>query len=132
MKFGRKLLAFSNAATYSLFFGDGCAAEYMCAVTVPTTASPMVGSRSSSVTSPGPISLTPALSRPRSVNWRTNVPPWPDGTKMNSASGLASAARCRNGAKSGLASGMRMAVAISPPAALNLSVNDFSPSTPGA
>ena len=36
------------------------------------------------------------------------VPPWPDGTKMKIASGLASAARCRNGEKSGLASGTRI------------------------
>ena len=61
-----------------------------------------------------------------------NVPPWPDGTNTKIASGLASAARCRNGAKSGAASGTFKASVTSPPAALKRSVNDFSASAPGA
>src|ERR1700676_3489480 len=54
--------------------------------------------RSSSVTSPGPMILMPALSRPRSTNCLMKTPPWPDGTNTKIASGFWSAARCRNGA----------------------------------
>src|SRR5438270_132289 len=62
--------------------------------------------RSSSVTSPGPITLMPALSRPRSAYCFMKLPPWPAGTNTKIASGLASFMRWRNGAKSGLASGV--------------------------
>src|SRR5215470_7891632 len=40
--------------------------------------------------------------------------------------------RCKNGAKSGLASGMRIDSAISPPTCLKRVVNAVSASTPGA
>src|SRR6185437_5346961 len=51
---------------------------------------------------------------------------------MKAVSGLRSATRCRNGAKSGLASGMRMVSTISPPTCLKRVVNAVSASTPGA
>ena len=40
------------------------------------------------MTSPGPMILMPALSRPRSTNCLTKVPPWPEGTNTKIASGL--------------------------------------------
>ncbi len=58
------------------------------------------------------------------------VEPWPDGTKIRIASGFASAARCRNGEKSGLCSGMRM-FSTWPPAALKVSEKEDSTSWPG-
>ena len=62
---------------------------------------------SSSVTSPVPISLMPALSMPRSTNCFITAAPAPEGTNTNSASGLRSRTFCRKGAKSGLRSGTR-------------------------
>src|ERR1051326_597446 len=51
---------------------------------------------------------------------------------MKAVSGLRSAMRCRNGAKSGLASGIRIDSMISPPTCLKRVVNAVSASTPGA
>src|SRR5215469_11473132 len=51
---------------------------------------------------------------------------------MNAVSGLRSPMRCRNGAKSGLASGMRIDCMISPPTCLKRVVNAVSASIPGA
>jgi len=82
--------------------------------------------------SPVPISLIPDLSSPRSANCFIRIEPWPAGTNTNSPSGLASRARCRNGAKSGLASGTRNCAMTSPPARVNCSMKDFSMSMPGA
>ena len=50
----------------------------------------MVGRSSSSAMSPGPMSLMPDLSRPRSANCRAKVPACPAGTKTNSVSGCRS------------------------------------------
>src|SRR4029077_16902690 len=51
---------------------------------------------------------------------------------MKAVSGLISPMRCKNGAKSGLASGMRIDSAISPPTCLKRVVNAVSASIPGA
>src|SRR5579862_8825442 len=51
---------------------------------------------------------------------------------MNAVSGLMSAMRCRNGAKSGLASGSRIDSTISPPTWVNRVLKAVSASTPGA
>src|SRR5271170_6543579 len=51
---------------------------------------------------------------------------------MNAVSGLRSLMRCRNGAKSGLASGMRIDSTISPPTWVKRVLNAVSASTPGA
>ena len=55
----------------------------------------------------------------------------PGGRKTNTASGLLSLIRCRNGAKSTFASGVRTLSTISPPAALNALMNAPSASMPG-
>ena len=69
------------------------------------------------MTSPGPITLMPRSS-PRSANCFMKLPPWPAGTNTKIASGLASFTRCRNGAKSGLASGTLTSSTIWPPPAV--------------
>src|ERR1700722_14859260 len=51
---------------------------------------------------------------------------------MNAVSGLRSAMRWRNGAKSGLASGSRVDSTISPPPCVNRVLNAVSASMPGA
>src|SRR5580704_19070353 len=51
---------------------------------------------------------------------------------MNAVSGLRSVIRCRNGAKSGLASGNRIDSIISPPTCLKRVVKATSASMPGA
>ena len=86
---------------------------------------------SSSVTSPVPISLMPALSRPRSANCFMSAAPAPEGTNVNSASGLASRTFCRNGAKSGLRSGTRRLSTTWPPLNCRRSLKNFSASMPG-
>src|SRR4029453_3331608 len=55
----------------------------------------------------------------------------PGGRKTKTASGLLSLIRFRNGAKAGLAGGVRTLSTISPPAALNALTNVASESTPG-
>ena len=72
----------------------------------------------------------PLLSRPRSTYCFMNCDPTPDGTKTRRASGLESAAFCRKGAKSGLASGTRR-FSTCPPALVKVSVKAFSTSMPG-
>ena len=52
-----------------------------------------------------------------------NGPACPEGTNTNSVSGLRSRARCRNGAKSGLASGTLRVSSTSPPPFLNFCSN---------
>ncbi len=66
------------------------------------------------------------------MNCLTKIAPCPAGTKMNTASGLASRARCRNGAKSGLASGTRMNSGMVPPPLRKASLKEVSESMPGA
>src|SRR5277367_3992675 len=51
---------------------------------------------------------------------------------MNAVSGLRSATRCKNGAKSGLASGKRIDSTISPPTCLKRVAKATSASIPGA
>src|SRR5580704_7148089 len=51
---------------------------------------------------------------------------------MNAVSGLRSAMRCSDGAKSGLASGMRIESTISPPTCANRVLKEVSASAPGA
>ena len=58
--------------------------------------------------------------------------PEPDGTKMNMASGFASAARCRNGPNSGFISGTRSDSTTLPPAFSKAALKAFSVSRPGA
>ena len=86
---------------------------------------------SSSVTSPVAISLMPALSMPRSRNCFITAAPAPEGTKTNSASGLASRTFCRKGAKSGLRSGTRSFSITLPPLSWKRSLKNFSASLPG-
>src|ERR1700741_4293087 len=64
----------------------------MPAVTTPSMESPMPGRSLSSTMSPGPISLIPALSSPRSANCLAKVPAWPAGTNTNRVSGFRSRA----------------------------------------
>src|SRR6187399_2638091 len=64
----------------------------MPAVTTPSMASPIPARSLSSTMSPGPMSLMPALSSPRSANCLAKVPAWPAGTNTNRVSGLASRA----------------------------------------
>ena len=79
------------------------------------------------------ITLMPSLASPRSSNAFMNAMLCsPAGTKMKTASGLASLMRCTNGAKSGLRSGTRTESTTVPPAAVNASLKPFSESTPGA
>ena len=83
--------AFLNAATYSLFIGELCSGRVDAGGHhAQHRHRPCRAESSSSVMSPGPISLMPALSRPRSMNCLTKVPAWPAGTNTNSASGLRS------------------------------------------
>src|SRR5579864_4698030 len=86
--------------------------------------------RSSSVTSPGPITLMPALSSPRSAYCFMKLPPCPAGTNTNMASGLASFILCRNGAKSGFWSGTLTSSTIWPPPATKCSLKKFSAGLP--
>src|SRR5258705_28732 len=72
------------------------------------------------------------LSRPRSAYCFMKLPPCPAGTNTNTASGLESFMRCRNGAKSGLASGTLTSSTISPPPAVKFCLKKFSASLPGA
>src|SRR3981189_1790556 len=51
---------------------------------------------------------------------------------MKAVSGLISRMRCRNGAKSGLASGMRIDSIIWPPSSVKRCLNEVSASVPGA
>ena len=51
---------------------------------------------------------------------------------MNAVSGLMSRIRCRNGAKSGLASGIRIDSTICPPSSVNRCLNALYASVPGA
>ena len=51
---------------------------------------------------------------------------------MKAVSGLRSRMRCKNGAKSGLARGIRIVSMISPPAFRERVLNDVSDSIPGA
>ena len=75
----------------------------------------------------------PAFCSPRSVNALTNaIPCSPAGTKMKTASGFASFARCTNGAKSGFRSGTRTDPTTWPPCAENDLRKAFSASMPGA
>src|SRR5262249_30779248 len=122
----------SKPATKALFLSDSCAAEYCSAVVIPSIGSPSWLRMSPSVMRPVPISRMPDDSRPRSAYWRTNDPASPPGTQAKIASGLASRARCRNGAKSSACSGTRTVSTISPPPALNASTKAFSVSSPGA
>ena len=92
----------------------------------------MFGSSSSVVMSPGPISLMPALSSPRSPKpFISAVADLPAGTNTNSASGLASFTRCRNGAKSIVGGGMRTVPTTFPPPAVKARVNASWASWPG-
>jgi hypothetical protein len=78
-----------------LFAGRSPAADQWNTVVTPSAMSPIAGSSSSVVMSPGPISLTPALSRPRSAKFFiTAVAVLPAGMNTISASGLASLTRC--------------------------------------
>ena len=68
------------------------------AVTVLSMASPILARSSSSVRSPVPINLIPALSRPRSTNCFAKTPACPlAGTNTKSVSGFRSRTRWRNG-----------------------------------
>ncbi|MCY1374106.1 hypothetical protein D9M69_614230 [compost metagenome] len=87
---------------------------------------------SSSVTLPSAIMRMPALSRPRSANCFISAEPAPEGTKVNSASGLASRTFCRKGAKSGPRRGTRSDSTTTPPLAWKRWLKYFSESTPGA
>ena len=92
----------------------------------------MLGSSSSVVMSPGPISLMPSLARPRSPKpFIRAVADFPAGTKTNSASGLASLTRCRNGAKSEVGGGMRTVPIIFPPPSVKPLVKPSCASWPG-
>src|SRR5262249_28147803 len=92
----------------------------------------MLGSSSSVVMSPGPMNLTPALSRPRSpYAFMIAVACFPAGTKPKIASGLASFARCMKGMKSGFASGMRTSPTILPPPSVKPLMKAACASWPG-
>src|SRR6202022_784531 len=75
---------------------------------MPSIWSPIVLRTSSSVRSPGPMILMPEAASPRSANCLAKIPAWVPGKYRNAVSGLRSRTRCRNGAKSGFASGMRI------------------------
>ena len=77
------------------------------------------------------IILMPLLSSPRSTNCFMKAAPAPVGTKTNRASGFSSTARCRKGAKSGLASGTFSLAFTVPPAASKVLENQSSASPPG-
>ena len=115
-----------------MLLSDRWAAEYMCAVTVPSAASPMSLSRSSSMTSPGPMILDAALVEAALGILLHEIAARPPGTNTNIASGPASFIRCRNGAKSGLIKGTLTSSTISPPAAVNRALKNCSASFPGA
>src|ERR1039458_6437249 len=74
---------------------------------MPSAASPIWLTTSSSVKLPSAINLMPDLLRPRSTNWRMKIGPTPAGTNPIRASGFASATRCSAGAKSLLDNGTR-------------------------
>src|ERR1700758_3769185 len=74
----------------------------------------------------------PDLSRPRSTNCLARIAAWLAGTKTNRVSGLASRARCRNGEKSGFASGTLRVSTTEPPACVNVDAKTPDASCPGA
>ena len=74
----------------------------------------------------------PACASPRSVYaFITAMLCAPAGTKMNTASGLASLTRWMKGAKSGFCSGVRIDSLTCPPPAVNVFLNAASASLPG-
>jgi hypothetical protein len=112
--------------------GRSPAADQWNTVVAPTATSPMLGSSSSVVMSPGPISLMPALSRPRSEKFFiTAVAVLPAGMNTMRASGFASLTRCMYAAQSGFCSGTRTFATTLPPPALKDCVNACSASWPG-